>query len=340
MSQEVELKLALAAADLPALRCRLGALAPARRKPMSSVYFDDPAGTLAQAHAALRLRRVGPPDSPHWVQTFKSGNVARALAARGEWEFPLSGPALDPQTLATTPLADVLLAAGSDMASLAPCFQTDFLRQAHEFTWRGARIEAALDLGWVQAGARRERIRELELELLEGTPDALTALARRLARPGPDAPAGLRLLPYTDSKAARGLRLAGASLSALPTRAAPAPVSLEDAVEAWIACANACTAGRRGSVLPAAGVQAAAPAAAALEAGEQLLAWRAGLPRDVAAALSRWLADGQTAPQDAAAVALRESAQARLALGLLHRLALRPDGQSGGAGARSRAGAR
>ena len=66
---------------------------------------------------------------------------------------------------------------------------------------RPSLIEAALDFGGIEANGAKLPIAEVELELLEGSPEALYALALEL-----DALAPLRL--ETRSKSARGYALA------------------------------------------------------------------------------------------------------------------------------------
>src|SRR5690606_24198066 len=68
--------------------------------------------------------------------------------------------------------------------AMTEVFRTDFARRIWVVRHAGAQIEIALDDGWVTAGAaarpRRERILELELELLDGPEDALLDLAHTL----------------------------------------------------------------------------------------------------------------------------------------------------------------
>jgi len=118
-----------------------------------------------------------------------------------------------------------------DKKTLKPIFTTDFVRERAEIAWgRGKAkvvIEAALDLGFVIAGARQEEICELELELREGEPAALLELAAELAEK-------LALMPCDISKAERGYRLFDAnsySLS-LPAPQLTAEMPLDDAFAA------------------------------------------------------------------------------------------------------------
>ncbi len=197
---EVELKLAVTPRDLPRLRRRLAKLGPARRMRLETIYYDTSDGLLAAHGFALRLRRVG----ARWIQTLKSESEAAALARRGEWEWPLRRARVERAHLTDTPVGPLL--ARRPRARLIEQFRTRFVRALWTVEKGGARVELALDEGEIRAGARAEAIRELELELKEGGAEALPALAWRIARAGHGRP--LTLLPYGDSKARRGRRLA------------------------------------------------------------------------------------------------------------------------------------
>lgn len=192
MSQEIELKLALGPDGPSALRRHpLLAALPVRVSHLGNTYFDTPDGALERARMALRLRRV----DGRVLQTVKTrGQGGGGLSTRGEWEWEVPGPGLDLQGLAGLPPA----ALGDEvLARLAPRFTTDFRRETREVAHAGSRIELALDEGEILAGERRVAIRELELELKAGTPDALWSLAEALAESVP-------LRPSDTSKAARG----------------------------------------------------------------------------------------------------------------------------------------
>ncbi len=197
---EVELKLAVTPRDLPRLRRRLERLGPARRMRLETIYYDTSDGLLAAHGFALRLRRVG----ARWIQTLKSESEAAALARRGEWEWPLRRARVERAHLTDTPVGPLL--ARRPRARLIEQFRTRFVRALWTVEKGGARVELALDDGEIRAGARVEAIRELELELKEGGTEVLPALALRFARAGRGRP--LALLPYGDSKARRGRRLA------------------------------------------------------------------------------------------------------------------------------------
>jgi inorganic triphosphatase YgiF len=203
MGRELELKLGIAAAELPLLRRRLARLGPARVEPLHAIYFDTRDGLLARAGLGLRLRN----ESGHWVQCLKTAGEG-ALSSRGEWEVSAKlragRPRLDPGAFADTPLATVL--AEHPRAQFMPWLEVRVRREARAIEFAGAQIEVALDLGTLAAGGREAAVRELELEARRGPAHALMTLALELAAPSGRARA-LALLPLTESKAQRGARL-------------------------------------------------------------------------------------------------------------------------------------
>ncbi len=222
MNIEREIKLHLKRRVEPAL----AALAPSRRRVLS-VYFDTPRHELRRAGIALRLRH----DGSRWVQTLKAEPRLHAgFAARMEWELPVRGKALDPKAF---PREEIRGATGIDLEQVAPrlqpVFETRFVRRSGVLDLDGkARAELAIDRGQIVAGARREPISELELELLAGKAKALLRFAEGLALP----------LAY-ESKAERGYRLA-AGLAALPRRWRMPPLAADSpAAKAFAAIAGA-----------------------------------------------------------------------------------------------------
>lgn len=215
MNEEIELKLALpASAQRKFLRHPL--LQQATRKQvyrLVNIYYDAPRLELRQRGIALRLRAQG----KFWLQSVKcAGNRAAGLSARPEWETPYGGhfdfAAIDDESVRR------YLARPKIASRIAPIFETNFQRSAWTFDLkRGTRIELALDRGWIASDGRREAISEVEIELLEGDPAELFAIARTLAERVP-----LVLAPL--SKAERGYRLFGQT-PATPVRAAPIPLA-------------------------------------------------------------------------------------------------------------------
>jgi len=225
---ERELKLRLRAQDVPFLRARLDARATSRTQAVDSIYLDTPDRRLARARAALRLRALGQ-GRRRWVQTFKTEDDGAAFSTRGEWETAAPAGRLAPGLLADSPLARLLAQGDADggaaaLKQLAPVFRTRFTRTVWDIVGAGAHVEVVIDEGQIEAGSAREPILEAELELKAGPPDVIWQLALELSR----GPAGTRrgvrlaLLPYGDSKAARGYRLAAGAASA-PLHVRPAP---------------------------------------------------------------------------------------------------------------------
>lgn len=211
--REIELKLALSARDLPALRQRLARFGSGERLEVDNVYFDTADRLLRASRMALRVRQIG----RRWVQTLKTEARAGALSSRGEWEVPAPRGRLDLGRFPATPLTALLQA--HPEARLQPAFRTRFQRTV----WHAddGAIEIALDEGEIVAGPQRALILELELELTSGTIEALYRLALELMGKGG---AALALRPAVDSKAVRGYRLA-AGETAAPVKANAAAVT-------------------------------------------------------------------------------------------------------------------
>ena len=199
---EVELKLALAP-EGPAALVKHPFLAsePPLQQTLVNTYFDTPEGDLANERIALRLRQV----DGQVLQTVKTaGQGGGGLSQREEWEWQVSGSQLDLTGLAALPPFQGAL--GGVLDSLAPQLRTDFSRRSWQLTdslvtpgstGQGSHIELVLDEGEIISGAYRTPIRELELELKSGEPEALWTLALRLAEQVP-------LRPSDSSKASRG----------------------------------------------------------------------------------------------------------------------------------------
>lgn len=226
-SAEIELKLlipGLTAAQARQALQRSPALR--RRQPqvtqLWNIYFDTPEQYLRSQRSALRLRqttRKDPASRPDasgatprtpWLQTFKTaGHSQGGLSQRGEWERAVRGKQLSLAALAGSPWAE-LDPDGTRFAALQPCFQTRCERTLWLVRRRsGAVMEVALDAGSVQAGALVQPMLELELELVQGSPEDLFELASELAETLP-------LLPFDTSKAQRGYALSDAATAGTP----------------------------------------------------------------------------------------------------------------------------
>ena len=195
--REVELKLLVPEASLDHLlgHARFGVDNAARPEPRRQVttYFDTPDRALSRRDISLRVRRSG----ERLVQTLKADKKAGLIADRAEWEWPIEHDTPDLLLLAATPIAAQLPV----RPELAPMVVTEIERSVRLLTLDGdVVVEAAIDIGVIIAGGRREPVRELELELRSGDPAALYRLARELH-------AAVPMTIESQSKATRGYRL-------------------------------------------------------------------------------------------------------------------------------------
>jgi triphosphatase len=192
MADEVELKLALTpdAADLITASGLLpGGSTTAKQR---SIYFDTPSQHLRKAGLTLRVRL----SKGKRTQTVKAdGASAAGLFARSEWERILKNevPILDD----TTPVRALV---GADCRDIAPLFEVHVERRTWDVRDSDTVIEVVLDRGHATAQDRKSPICEIELELKQGNPDALFALARKI-----EAIAPVRLGVLTKSE--RGYQL-------------------------------------------------------------------------------------------------------------------------------------
>lgn len=189
----------------PRLACGLGA-----PRELLSTYFDTDRRDLRNAGFTLRVRQ----DDGRRLQTVKS-DLDGGLISRGEWEREIGpeGEGLDVEHAMDTPLKP-LLGDGGLVHELKPLFATRVRRQVGMLDRDGSRIEVAFDEGEIEGDGRRSALSELELELKQGEPVSLFALAEDLAG---SAPLKLSFV----SKAARGYALLDGDLKACKIRSAP-----------------------------------------------------------------------------------------------------------------------
>jgi inorganic triphosphatase YgiF len=196
---EIELKLAAAPGDLPALVRALEAMgkrSSTTASLLTSTYYDSPDLKLRQHHFTLRVRKQG----AQYVQTVKAGDVMGAdLISRGEWEDVIAGDQPDLDAAQT----GRRLKKKVDKGELRPLFTTTVRRTVIELEPQpSTRIEAAIDEGEIRGaeGNVVEPLSEIELELKSGEPAAIYDVALRLLDVAP-----LRI--ETRSKAERGYAL-------------------------------------------------------------------------------------------------------------------------------------
>ncbi|WP_428542165.1 CHAD domain-containing protein [Rhodopila sp.] len=174
---------------------RFGVDGAARPEPRRQVttYFDTTDRALSRRDISLRVRRSG----ERLVQTLKADKKAGLIADRAEWEWAIEHDTPDLLLLAATPVAAQLPV----RPELAPMVVTEIERSIRLLTLDGdVVVEAAIDIGVIIAGGKREPVRELELELRSGDPAALYRLARELH-------AAVPMTIESQSKATRGYRL-------------------------------------------------------------------------------------------------------------------------------------
>ncbi len=198
-SKEIELKLQLRAADLERIKRWLDRAphldATAQTELLESQYFDTDDHRLHRCGATLRVRRRG----THHIQTVKcDAPQAGQLFDRSEWETEIDGESPNLRAARASGLKP--LTSKKLKHALRPVFKTSVQRTTYRLGTDSWAIELALDQGQISERGRHAPICEIELELRQGEPSHLFALAdslRKLAR--------LRL--GVKSKAARGYDL-------------------------------------------------------------------------------------------------------------------------------------
>ncbi|MEW5727793.1 MAG: CHAD domain-containing protein [Pseudomonadota bacterium] len=218
---EIELKLAIAHEGLERLRRHPLVRAHTQGRPatrqLTSIYYDTADLALARAGVTVRVRVVGRRN----IQTVKArGRRSAGLFERREWEAPVASKTVDVPMLRATGVA--VLTDGDVADRLAPVFRTEIRRTARILAGEGWRLELALDRGAVRSGDLSEDICEMELELLEGGPGHLFAVARAIVATVP-----ARLI--TLSKSDRGYGLAFGRPPA-PVKARPVAVGRDTTV--------------------------------------------------------------------------------------------------------------
>jgi triphosphatase len=196
MAREQELKLEIDAAAAEKLRSYPPFAGTPRVGRQISVYFDTPKGKLHRQGWTLRVRQ----HDEGWTQTIKRTGDSAGLFDREEWEVSILGLQPEFRAIQETPLGESIGA--RQFARLVPQFRSDIERTSWPLERGDARIEASYDRGVIEAGDRSEPVHELELEVTQGEPSELFAVARQIVR---RLPARLGVT----SKSERGFALVG-----------------------------------------------------------------------------------------------------------------------------------
>jgi inorganic triphosphatase YgiF len=140
-----------------------------------SEYWDTDRRDLRAAGVSLRLRHF----ADRTVQTIKAeGDANAGVVGRIEDEFSIEGDEPDIAALERHASPELMTAI---TGQLRPQFRIVVQRTQWRIERDRARFNIDLDEGDIEAGRRMRRIRELEVELVEGPVQALFALARELA---------------------------------------------------------------------------------------------------------------------------------------------------------------
>jgi triphosphatase len=226
MPHEIELKIDMGASDISKLegeidRCRF-ASGRAERRRLLTIYFDTADHALHEAGISLRMRR----EKTGWLQTVKLGRTGSdGLSNRMELEAHVDADAPDLAAIPNKKVRQAVKKASGDGALLRPVFETSIERTTRTLDVDGSKVELAIDEGEVRAGTRRGAIREIELELKAGSPEAILVVTEALL-PGQDFDFSMR------SKADHGYRLAldKRGANAEPEKARPLSIGSSDTV--------------------------------------------------------------------------------------------------------------
>ena len=193
--REIELKLDCAGPDLTAIAAHPRLLGAEASEPerLVTTYYDTAGRDLRGAGLTLRVRAKG----GRFIQTVKAGTGGVGLFDRAEWESEIAGETPDPAAWAETAAEPILREADAPLERL---FSTVVMRRVIPVVQGGSRILVTLDEGRVESPAGDAPLCELELEIAEGEPADLFALAQALAETVP-----LRLSATT--KSSRGFAL-------------------------------------------------------------------------------------------------------------------------------------
>lgn len=169
MSVEQELKLHVQIASRHAVK-ELINTSHAETIHLHAIYFDTCQRELAQAGVALRLRK----EQEGWIQTIKL--LGDDSLSKIEYNHPRPDATLDLDIYTDTPAAQIFKQLKHD---LFPRFETDIYRTLKLQNTNHGVIELAYDTGLIRSADLSLAVCELELELKEGSSEAIFELADR-----------------------------------------------------------------------------------------------------------------------------------------------------------------
>ncbi|MGN7614051.1 hypothetical protein ACQZV8_18430 [Magnetococcales bacterium HHB-1] len=173
-------------------------------KPYKAFYQDTALFTLLKKRFAFRISGS---DTRYWAGLKGAREVVKGVACWEEIEIPIPHPVQRLEQLPSGALRTRLSSLLNLSSPLHTLFVTDIDRQALILIDDHFKAELALDYGVVVAGENKQKICEAELELIEGSFEALQSFSWRLAERE-------NLTPATESKFSLGLSLMSpASLS-------------------------------------------------------------------------------------------------------------------------------
>jgi len=164
MKKELEYKYNLCANTYQLLR-QLPFLAPApKEQHLVSYYYDTADFQLMQQGYALRILDY----DNQFIQTLKGGgSVEGALHEREEWESIVKSNQVQVDNIPLQSIRQILENAIAN-DQLLQLFITDFVRHCWEIKRKNTVIELAIDHGVICKGNKKEKIFELEIELILG----------------------------------------------------------------------------------------------------------------------------------------------------------------------------
>ena len=169
MGQEFELKFAATEAQQDAIRAAYGPWATIE---METTYFDTPSHAFSARHITARRRM----ENGVSICTVKT---PMPDGARGEWECECEDLMQAFSALCALGLPESV--AGLAKEGLTPVCGARFTRHACVLKLENATLELALDKGVLLGGSKEIPLCEVEVELKDGSREAVTAFAAALA---------------------------------------------------------------------------------------------------------------------------------------------------------------